>query len=587
MALKELDESAIDATEISLKKLFEDYLFRIPRYQRPFSWQEENFEDLIDDLWDAYQKNKDERSSEDIENYSSYFLGSIILKPSSEDGSDRFEIIDGQQRLISLSILVAVLRDLIIEGESGPENEGDLQKFIYKQKGRYEGPAQPRIKLREKEEDFYDNHILTSEATTDLEDMDRKNLTKPREPKENMLESIDVFLDGLEDKDFREVDNFAEYILKRITIVRIMAGSFNSAFRLFNVINTRGMELTNADLLKSYNIGNIKEDDRDLYGQKWEDIEKEIGNEGIQKLIGFIRHIELKTKASKSVYIEYKKNLFENNPELRGKEFVRYLEGIAEIYEEKILDKNIDADEPEDIYFHNLISIMKNFFPSDTWMATLIMFVNEFGDGPYVLDFLKKLEKKIAVDWISGRTSSERLTQVYDVMEKIEDSEEPGEVTNSELLNEDVEKREDKFKDTLDVENFYRKGNYRMAKYVLLRIDLEKHGNTDRRASYGEGISIEHILPQTPTDDYWQDRFEDEMFRRKWNDKLGNLVPLNGRKNSSAQNFPYSKKVEKYFEETSDLALVNELKDNYNDWTPEKLKNRHEELKEETVNLWF
>jgi uncharacterized protein with ParB-like and HNH nuclease domain len=103
--------SQIDAQEEFVHKLYgEDYLYQIPQFQRPFSWTEENFVDLIDDLTDAYEVNSSSKgrmldeegriNPEVKDEYEPYFLGSIILNEGSATG-DRYDVIDGQQRLTS------------------------------------------------------------------------------------------------------------------------------------------------------------------------------------------------------------------------------------------------------------------------------------------------------------------------------------------------------------------------------------------------------------------------------------------------------------------------------------------------------
>ena len=95
-------------------------------------------------------------------------------------------------------------------------------------------------------------------------------------------------------------------------MVVITTKSLESAFRLFNVVNARGMPLTNADLLKSYNLGKIDKSQIGKYTKIWEDIEEDIGIEKLEMLISFIRVIKLKKKALKNIYDEFEKNIFIN-----------------------------------------------------------------------------------------------------------------------------------------------------------------------------------------------------------------------------------------------------------------------------------
>ena len=99
-----MNTEKIKAHEITLKDLFGDkYIFEIPNFQRPFTWEKENFEQLFTDIKDALDLNK-ENYGDKIEDYEPYFLGSVILwiKDLKDDGSGVYAVIDGQQRLVTL-----------------------------------------------------------------------------------------------------------------------------------------------------------------------------------------------------------------------------------------------------------------------------------------------------------------------------------------------------------------------------------------------------------------------------------------------------------------------------------------------------
>ena len=90
----------IEAKEVTVGKLFSpDFVFKIPIYQRPLSWEKDNFDQLFEDILDAINSEQKQ-----------YFLGSIILQEHEHD-ENRFDLVDGQQRINSLAILMAVIRD--------------------------------------------------------------------------------------------------------------------------------------------------------------------------------------------------------------------------------------------------------------------------------------------------------------------------------------------------------------------------------------------------------------------------------------------------------------------------------------------
>ena len=113
---------------------------------------------------------------------------------------------------------------------------------------------------------------------------------------------------------------------------------------------------------------------------------------------------------------------------------------------------------------------------------------------------------------------------------------------------------------------------------------MERNYNQNKKISYGGKITVEHILPRTPTDQYWLNRFSEEE-RLRLTNKLGNLVLLNSGKNSQAGNKPFPQKVKDYFEKKSDFDVTNEVM-KYQEWNLKTIKERHNKLLEEALKNW-
>jgi len=578
-------EERIKAGEIYIKDLFGDkYLFEIPNFQRAFAWEKENFEQLFSDIEDALQLNQE--NGKKFDEYEPYFLGSIILwiKKSKDDGSGEYAIIDGQQRLVSLAILMALMRDLTNDGD----HKIDLQTSIYQKASKAKGtPEKVRIKIREKEEDFFKKYILREGGTSDINGIDKSSLS---ESKQHMVEAIEIFKNSFRNEketiNQTLLDNYIKYLLQKVVLVVIKTSNLASAFRLFNIINARGMPLTNADLLKSESLSVVPKEEEGKYTKIWEDIEEDLGSEKMEMLISFIRSMKLKEKARKSIFEEFDSKIFKKEPSFKGKSFIKYLQNVSRIYREKIEDASISTERSkEEIYYYNLISLMRDFLPFNDWMATIIKFKERFNDDSQLFEFLKIFERKIVVDWIAGLSFTERLTRVYKVIKLIEDSSNPEDIFKNSMFNDEITNSRDSFSNALDDINLYGKGRSRVPKYILLRIDMERSYNQNKKITYGREITIEHILPRTPIDPYWLNNFNGDE-RLKWTNKVGNLVLLNSRKNSEAGNKPFPDKVKNYFEKRSDFDITNELKD-CQDWTLKELKERHEKIIKEATKIWI
>lgn len=578
----------IKAQEIYLKDLMgSKFLFEIPDFQRPYSWDKDNFEQLIDDIWDAISVNQASvGTGTKLAEYEPYFLGSIILwtKELNLDDSGRYAVIDGQQRLISLAILFAVLRDLT----DNVRFSQSLQNSIYQEEDVAKGlPDSVRIKVRSKEHDFFHKYILESGGTKLITNVDIKDLT---EPKARMVQAVDsysgAFMNDNNQPDQKKISLFIQYLLQKVAVVYVRTDSLASGFRLFNVINTRGLSLSNSDLLKSDNLSQISDvSKREWCTKTWEDIEEEIGSEDLEMLISFIRSIKLKDRVKKNIFEEFQNRVYNEDPQFRGEQFVQYLKLVKTIYTDKIKDAALNTQNSDlDTYYYNLVSIMRDFLPFNDWMTAVIKFKEKFPNNQDLYHFVTSFEKMIVVDWVSGYSFSERLTQIYKVMRVIEAKDKAEEVLSDPILNQDRIDKMKYFVSALDDSNFYSKGRSRMPKYILLRLDMEKKYNHNKITAYTGQITVEHILPQSPTNSYWTDRFSETQVS-ELKHKLGNLALLNSRKNPQASNKAFPEKYKTYFEKSNDFVLTEELK-LYCDWTSESLRDRHENLINAAKSIW-
>lgn len=152
--------SKITGKEYQLSKIFsKEFDYYIPAYQRPYAWTEEETETLFNDLLDFYQ-------TEQVDNY---FLGSIVL--IKEDDKPHADVIDGQQRLTTLTIFIAVIASYL----SG-DNRNNCNKYLREPGNDLEGLAPlPRLHLRQKDQEFFNKYIQDVKLS-DLIALDPENL---------------------------------------------------------------------------------------------------------------------------------------------------------------------------------------------------------------------------------------------------------------------------------------------------------------------------------------------------------------------------------------------------------------------------
>ncbi|MGM8305855.1 DUF262 domain-containing protein [Clostridium perfringens] len=573
----------VKAKEYYIKDLLSNkFLFEIPDYQRAYSWTKENLKQLVEDIWESVELNK-ARGNKEFDQYEPYFLGSIVLcsKEYKDDGCGIYDVIDGQQRLTSIIMLIAAIRDLI----DNEEYKKVLSDLIYQKPNVLMGIKESiRVKARGKEEEFFKKYILTNGGTELVKDLDMEELS---EAKQNMVNAIEVFRDSffnengelLEEK----LNEFIVYLLQKVVLVVITTESFTSAFRLFNVINARGLPLTDSDLLKSENLRVMNPEIRKEYTDIWESHEQDLGKEKLDQIIGFMRTMKLKNKVEESVYEEFSKKIFRNEPEYLGVNFVNHLTAVKALYDKYIIDGNIEGvSEEEKSYYKNLINIMREFLPYDDWMAAVIKFAEKFNDDKLVLEFVKVLEKRLVIDWVNGNSFADRLNRVYGILEVIEEKDSLEEIKEAPVFLYDLERTTAYFENALNDIDFYSKGRMMIPKYIFVRLDMEKRAN--EVLDYSDKIMIEHVLPRNAKEAYWKDNFSADQ-RRNWANKFGNLVIITGAKNTRANNKPFAEKVEQYLSKKSDFAITKEVLE-LSDWNMDSLKDRHESLVNRALELW-
>ena len=588
--------SPIRAEQITIGDLFKRFMFVIPKFQRPFSWTGEHFEKLFTDIYDAMKDGQE-----------GYFLGSMVFWHDEKQGGNIYQVIDGQQRLASLTILIAMLRDQI----SKEDDKRKLHILVYEEGNEYLGvPSKERLSVWEELQEYFKKYIYTIGGTIRfLNGLKNKRIRIDRESMYHLKEAIETF-SRLIDESMRneeELKNFAKYLIQKVYVVSIRTDSLGSAIRLFNVLNTRGLPLSPSDIIKAVNLEAIKdESERERYADKWIEIENDLGREELENLLSLIRFIYAKDKARKSLSEEYEQ-LYKRNIS-KGKEFINLLDEYRTIYKRNIIHSDGDWTSTSNMLgirlgrYIILIDMLKQYYPVKEWIAPLLYFYKRFPDDESYLEFFEKLEKKLIIDWLAELSSTEIITRLSWILRLIEEASEPSEVLakmynyippetriRGRVINYNNRDEVDKIiEQALNRRDFARWKAGKPAKYLLLRVDFEHQSSEEQVPRYNlSSITLEHILPRNPPPDSdWVKKF-DELTRYEWTDRLGNLVLISGRKNAKASNYDFKKKKEKYLDKAAKTLAITQEVLKYEDWTPKTLKERHKILIERIKKIYL
>lgn len=556
----------IDSKKLLIKEIFERW-YKIPNYQRPYVWGKDQITDILDDISYALQQN----------DKAEYFLGSTVFQTIKDEDGEYVEddVLDGQQRLTTLFLLTAAIRDLT----SNKSLKETCEKIIYQNANEFDGtPERIRIifDIRDEVKEFVNNYIKNTNGTSDFEKLKAERDKTDDLSIKNIINAIFVIKEYFQDKENNvSVEQFFKFLNNRVILIYVSSESLEDAFKMFTILNSRGVKLRNSDILKAENLRLVKPNNQSIYAKYWEEIENYF-KEDFDVFLSHIRTILVKEKARLNLYDEYEKNIY--NPKKFLQEEKKYIQlkpllpkGESTIDFIKNYKKHFDeifSNEHEKAFgnykFDNLISIMQNALPADFWIPPLLRFYDKFGETNLIY-FLEKLDNKFSYDWIIGLTPTSRIENMNNLIKEIDRSDKNNvwEILNSEVFKINI----DEFIRIL-TDNIYGR---RFARYTLYKLDY-LYGETDK-INVPKIITAEHILPQNPKDDsQWKKDFTDEE-RNKWINKIGNLVLISRRKNSSQGRKDYLEKKEKYFSKNIEL-FRNSLRvfNNNTDWKPNNIE---------------
>lgn len=555
----------ISGAEYPLAKIFSsEFEYIIPNYQRPYAWTVDQVSELFDDLLDFFRTEDDE----------GYFLGSIVL--IKEEGSPQAQVIDGQQRLTTLTILIAALTS-ITDGD----DRTTLYKYIVEPGNKYEGLApKPRLSLRERDCNFFARYVQNLEFSK-LFSLNEKDLQN--EAQHNIQTNSKFLLDHI-NKSFENNDqamqDFVAFLLRRCFLVAVSTPSQQSAFRVFSVMNSRGLDLQPTDIIKADVIGQVQSSSENKeYNDRWEDMEVDLGRGGFNDLFVYVRMIYAKEKAKKALLEEFRLHVLpsvKSAQELIGNVLEPFAEALA-ILRDANYQSATDAQKVNG-YLRWL-----NRIDNSDWVPPAIKFLSQQKtDTEYVLWFFQKLERLAAYLHLSAKNVNQRIERYSEILHKMEEEHSLNSPLNHVELKAEEKQEMKKVLDGRIYELTARRRNY-----LILRLDSFL---SDGAASYSPSLlTIEHVLPQTVSDDSkWINEWPYEELRDEWVHRLANLVPLTQKRNSQAQNYDFEKKKKAYFggsKGVSSYILTTQVL-NSSDWTPGTVQKRQNELLDVLTEKW-
>ena len=548
--------STLSAKELSLAKIFSDeFVFTIPGYQRPYSWGREQAEDLLTDLL-GYMK----AGSGKLEDISPYFLGSLVLIKG--EGSPSATVVDGQQRLTTLTLLLSCIRSTVQE----PAVRAGITRRIYEQGDIVSATENHyRLTLRERDKKFFREQVQHEGGIEDL--VQTQNDLSDSQAR--LRDNARYFLGALKELLPEELVRLVQFIVTRCYLVAVSTPDLDSAYRIFGVMNSRGLDLTATDILKAEIVEKLPEAVQGQYTATWEELEEDLGRDGFNELFSHIRMIYRKEKPKGTLLKEFRQHVAPAD----AMDFIdNVLKPMAVAFSE-IEDASYASIAHAEQINDSLRWLNRIEFKD--WMPPALAYFAKHRRTPErILNFVRELERLSYTMLIRRSRANERIMHFSRLTAAIENGEDlmaPG----SALQLSPKEKGE-----TWSNLNgaLYDTHYPRALSVILLRIDaLLSDGS---KTMHHDLVTVEHVLPQNPKDGgQWVRWVPEKEKRAAWVHRLGNLALLSRKKNSSASNYEFDRKKSAYFTKggVTAFALTTEVLQ-ANEWTEAIMQARHEKL---------
>lgn len=540
-------------------------IYRVPPFQRDYSWKEENWEDLWQDILIIHNQPD-----------SSHYMGALVLQ-SSDTSDKEFTVIDGQQRLATLSIIaIAVIEKIqkLVEQEEHKEANQERQEIL---KRTYLSDRDPRslrysskLLLNENNNDFYQSNLINLRGPLNIRSLSRSNqlLWQAFQYFSSCLGRLqDVVQDGEKLAEF-----LTNIVARKLLFIQINVQDELNAYTVFETLNARGIELSSTDLLKNYLFSLFQgPDDLQESQRQWRRIVNTVQMEKFPEFLRYYLSLQ-QTRVRRERLFKIVRETVKNGQQ--AFDLLDQLESHSSLFI-ALGNSNDDfwRDSPENRPYIRELELfrVKQAYPA--LFAAYESFSPE--------DFTRLLKLVCVLSFRYTIVSSLNPNEMETVYNRVAIAIVNREITNPRQVFENLRSvyvSDEKFTQDFSFLIISTKGQKRkLVRYILWKLETDSSGRPDMSE---DGFSVEHILPESPTEDwrrYFTDAQIEEMVYR-----IGNLTPLEPNLNRQVGNEPYLIKSEAYQQSVYNLTR-NILAE---EWTADTIASRQRQLAERATHIW-
>jgi hypothetical protein len=555
--------SLLDTSTVNMSELLGNgKIYRVPPFQRDYSWREDQWEDLWNDIV-ALRAGRESR----------HYMGTVVLQARDDKES---LIIDGQQRFTTLSLIaIAIIKRIEELVERDVDSDANRERASILRR-TYLGDKEPKsllysskLFLNTNNDPFYQGYIL--------------QLRPPRNP--HRLSDTDKLLWAAYQYFYRRIGELTEILDSgerltafltddvgiKLLFIQITVEDELSAYTVFETLNARGVELTATDLLKNYLFSLIPAADLAHVQHQWQRIANTVGTD---KLPEFLRHLI----NSQQPFIRSQR-LFRSIKD-------RVMDGTAAL---ALLD---ELEHEGDVYsalFDSTHERWRDQKEARQWIRVLRVF-NVRQVTPLLLaahrrfsaaDLVRTLKLCVVISFrynIIGSFNPNELERVYN--QAAIDVHGTRITTLPQLFDalRSIYIGDDKFKQDFTYAAINTTRRKKLVRYILFELERDLGGAA--RDFEEDAASIEHILPENPGA-AWQAAFPLEV-QENFIHRLGNYILLEPNLNRAVQNADFEIKTAAY--QTSQYLLARQVR--ASEWTMETLSTRQEQMATRAVHIW-
>ena len=517
---------------------------KVPRYQRPYTWGDREVRQLIQDLRRAFERKA-----------TFYFIGQIVLVKNK----GKLEISDGQQRLATLTMLIAYVRDRL------PGRAKTFQNLVM-------DGDHPRLVLREDDINFFMGFVQEPGMMDILAKHDETSI----DSRDAMINAAAIIAEELGEMSDRDLDAFMSYVARCCTLNVVDADERGCAQTVFNALNMRGSPLSGADIIKSDLIENagLSNADADAAAREWEQTEEKFRREDFATLLNMMPFLlngeHLLSPGDLAAFRAavdraggVRKFLFEYLP--------RYGAALRAIF---ACNVDVGAASAE---VNRRIHCMKQVEKWDWAPAAIAFLVAHQGQHERARRFFQALDLftfACELSVIDTRRQEGRFKRA--MLGVGDDKKLYGKDGALDLTTSEQGK-------LVDVLNRSRKRD-KLRRLLLIRIEASLPGG--RLIEMTDDVTVEHILPKGSSP-WWNERFPNPVRRADVCHLFGNLTLITHDQQKGADTAPYPDKRRVYFETPG--APIHKLTEDMRpipDWTYDTIEQRHERLVSGLLTHW-